>query len=401
MKKKELLISSEPFFATTCDYSFFVFWRLGCLFLGCRCSSREKDMAGNSSKQGPSQADTYALPPDDIIFGCTSAMLTIRHQLEKVCSANIPILIQGGGGSGKEILARWIHRRSSRNSGPFIKLNFAAIPGSLIESELFGYEAGAFTGANSPRIGRVEMAQGGTLLLDQLTDLDSSFQAKLLQLLQDGRFTRLGDQEERRLEARIICANCGRLEEAVKSGHFRQDLYYRVNVFEVVLPPLSARRDDIPAIASYMLGQLSLRFQREAPKLEESKLRLLQNRDWPGNIREMENWLSRYVLLGDEELPRENPSVKLQASIAKAGAEEGTIPLKRIVRQAGKALSRELILGALQANRWNRRKAARDLKISYRTLLYEIREVGLPSKRVQKQAIQSAAPLSATPVSTD
>jgi len=316
-------------------------------------------------------------------------MRSIRQQLEKVCGANIPILIQGSGGSGKELLARWIHRRSTRNEGPFIKLNFAAIPGSLIESELFGYEAGAFTGANSARIGRVEMAQGGTLFLDQITDLDPSFQAKLLQLLQDGRFMRLGGQEERRVETRIVCASTQRLDEAVRAGRFRQDLYYRVNVFEVDLPPLSARKEDIPAIANYLLNQLSIRFQREASVLEASKMRHLQSRDWPGNIREMENWLSRYVLLGEEELLQEAPGRKHAHSLPPVEATEGSIPLKRIARQARRAMSRELILKALQANRWNRRKAAKDLKISYRTLLYEIREVGLPSKRLAKQAGQS------------
>jgi two-component system response regulator AtoC len=358
-------------------------------------------MAGNHLKQTHLHTDETVLPPDDVLFGCTPGMRSLRQQLEKVCGANIPILIQGSGGSGKELLARWIHRRSTRNGGPFIKLNFAAIPGSLIESELFGYEAGAFTGANSARIGRVEMAQGGTLFLDQITDLDPSFQAKLLQLLQDGRFTRLGGQEERRVETRIICASAQRLDEAVRAGRFRQDLYYRVNVFEVDLPPLSARKEDIPAIANYLLSQLSVRFQREASVLEASKLRHLQNREWPGNIREMENWLSRYVLLGEEELPQEASARKHPHSLPPVEATEGSIPLKRIARQARRAMSRELILKALQANRWNRRKAAKDLKISYRTLLYEIREVGLPSKRLAKQACQSAQNQSSSSPSSD
>ena len=356
-------------------------------------------MAGNSTLQARTAADQNSLPPEEVIFGGTHAMRAIRHQLQKICGTNIPVLIQGSPGSGKEVLARWIHCRSPWGAGPFIKVNFAAIPGSLLESELFGYEAGAFTGANSSRIGRVEMAQGGTLFLDQITDLDSSFQAKLLQLLQDGRFTRLGDHEERSIEARIICASCQRLEDAVRAGHFRQDLYYRVNVFEVDLPVLSERREDIPAIANYLLDQLSSRFQRETSKLEENKLRILQSRDWPGNIREMENWISRYVLLGEEELLRQNSTSK--ALVSAVGTQEGSIPLKRIVRQAGKAISRELILGALQANRWNRRKAAKDLKISYRTLLYEIREVGLPSKRVQKRDSQAAASRAPAQPSTD
>ena len=345
-------------------------------------------MPRNGSLDMRPAANQHVVPPDEVVFGSAASMLAVRHQLEKVCGTNLPVLIQGDGGSGKEILARWVHHHSPWSSGPFIKVNFAAIPGSLLESELFGYKAGAFTGANSTRIGLVEMAQGGTLFLDQITDLESTFQAKLLQLLQDGVFTRLGDQEERKLEARIICASTHRLHDAVQKGHFRQDLYYRINVFEVELPPLSSRRGDIPTIAHYLLRQLNARFGREASMLDASKLRLLQNREWRGNIRELENWISRYVLLGEEELLEELISMKNQYPGRSDELPEGSIPLKRISRQAGRAMSRELILKALHANHWNRRRAARDLKISYRTLLYEIREIGLPSKRLQKRPLK-------------
>ncbi len=362
---------------------------------------RAIEMARNSSPDMSPAASQFVVPPDDIVFGCTPGMLAIRQQLEKVCGTNIPMLVQGDGGSGKETVARWVHHRSPWNSGPFVKVNFAAIPGSLLESELFGHKAGAFTGANSTRIGLVEMAQGGTLFLDQITDLGPTFQAKLLQLLQDGVFTRLGDQEERRLEARIICASTHRVDEAVMKGHFRQDLYYRINVFEVVLPPLSARREDIPTIVSYLLTRLSARFQREASTLEASKLRLLQNHEWRGNIRELENWISRYVLLGEEELLEELISMKHAYSGRPDELPEGSIPLKRIARQAGRAMSRELILKALQANHWNRRRAAKDLKISYRTLLYEIREIGVPSKRLQKQASKPIREANSPPPSAD
>ncbi len=342
-------------------------------------------MSRNGSSDMRAAASQFVVPPDEVVFGCAPSMMAVRHQLEKICGTNLPVLIQGDGGSGKETLARWVHHHSPWSSGPFIKVNFAAVPGSLLESELFGYKTGAFTGANSTRIGLVEMAQGGTLFLDQITDLEPTFQAKILQLLQDGAFTRLGDQEERRLEARIVCASSHRLDEAVMEGRFRQDLYYRINVFEVVLPPLSSRRGDIPTIANYLLKQLNARFGREASMLDASKLRLLQSREWRGNIRELENWISRYVLLGEEELLEELISMKHPYSGRADELPEGSIPLKRIARQAGRAMSRELILRALQANHWNRRRAAKDLKISYRTLLYEIREIGLPSKRLQKE----------------
>ena len=337
-------------------------------------------MAGITPTRTPSLMEYKTLPPEEIIFGCTTPMLVIRNQLRKICGTNVPILIQGSGGSGKEILARWIHRESPWSAGPFVKVNFAAIPGSILESELFGYRAGAFTGANSDRIGRVEMAQGGTLFLDQITDLGSSFQAKLLQLLQDGRFTRLGDHEDRRVEARIICASSWRLEDAVREGHFRQDLYYRLNVFEVALPPLSARREDIPSIANYLLCQLNTRYQREASKLSTNILRFLQTLEWRGNIREMENWISRYVLLGQQDLPTDTVDDSHLQPLSAGDASRGSIPLKRIARKARQSMNRELILSALNANRWNRRKAAKDLKISYRSLLYKIREAGLCSR---------------------
>lgn len=328
-------------------------------------------------------------------------MLAIRRQLEKVCSTNIPMLIQGDGGSGKETLARWIHHHSPWNAGPFIKVNFAAIPGGLIESELFGHKTGAFTGANSTRVGLVEMAQGGTLFLDQVTDLGSPFQGKLLQLLQDGVFTRLGDHEERRLEARVICASTRRVNEAVAAGHFRPDLYYRINVFEIVLPALSARREDIPAIANYLLEQLNERFQHNASTLEASKLRLLQSREWRGNIREMENWISRYVLLGEEELVEDLVFGNHQSLGTVEKFTGGAIPLKRIARQAVQAMRRDLILKALRANHWNRRKAARELKISYRTLLYEIRDIGFRSKSIQKQPSKATHDASSASSSND
>jgi two-component system, NtrC family, response regulator AtoC len=356
-------------------------------------------MAGIAPTRTPLLREHNALPPEEIIFGCTTPMLVIRNQLKKVCVTNVPILIQGSGGSGKEILARWIHRKSPWSAGPFVKVNFAAIPGNILESELFGYRAGAFTGANSDRIGRVELAQGGTLFLDQITDLGSSFQAKLLQLLQDGRFTRLGDHEERRVEARIICASSWRLEDAVREGHFRQDLYYRLNVFEIVLPPLSARREDIPSIANYLLCQLNTRYQREASKLSTNILRLLQTLEWRGNIREMENWISRYVLLGEEDLPTDAVGDSHLQPLSGGDVTRGSIPLKRIARQARQSMNRELILSALNANRWNRRKAAKDLKISYRSLLYKIREAGLCSRlsRDEQQPKESEGPNSTLP----
>jgi two-component system response regulator AtoC len=345
---------------------------------------RVTEMPSNGSSD-MGLAGEMAVPPDDIVFGCTPAMLAIRQQLEKVCGTNIPVLVQGDGGSGKEILARWMHSRSPWSSGPFVKVNFAAIPGGLFESELFGYKAGAFTGANATRIGLVEMAQGGTLFLDQITDLELNFQAKLLQLLQDGIFTRLGDQEERRLEARIICASTRQVGEAVKSGHFRQDLYYRINVICINLPSLRERYEDIALLTEYFLEQLNARFERDTPPLPKEVIDSLSSRAWRGNIRELKNLVARYAILGsldavDPELPARRSS-----AFPRSATTDGIIPLKRIAKQAVREMEGNLILQALRENKWNRRKAAQALSISYRALIYKIREAGLSQRNNRKR----------------
>lgn len=338
-------------------------------------------MAGNGTSAAPAGHGAQPLPPDDVLFGCSAEMQRIRKQLEKVCGADVPILIQGGPGTGKGLLARWIHSRSPWCNGPFVKVSCAAIPALLLESELFGYQKGAFTGAYSSKPGRVELAQGGTLSLDEIADLDPFLQAKLLQVLQDGRFSRLGDEEERHLDARVICTSKGGIEEAVESGHFRRDLYYRINVFLVQLPALPDRREDIPLLAEYILKQLCLRFQREAPPIPSRMLQVLQSREWKGNIRELENRIASYVLLGAEETPEEVASLRRRFVTPARIQVDGTIPLKRIAEEACRELGREVVLRALQANHWNRRRAAEELKISYRALLYKIREAGLPPKR--------------------
>ena len=322
-----------------------------------------------------------SIPPDSVIFGSYPQMQLVRKCLAKVCPTDISILIQGDPGTGKEVLSHWIHAHSLCREGPFVKVNCAAIPGPLLESELFGYEKSAFTGANAAKPGRVEHANSGTLFLDEIAELDTLLQVKLLQVLQDGRFSRLGGEEERRLNARVICTTNRRMEEALRSRRFRQDLYYRINVFGVKLPPLSDRRQDIPLMANYIFEQLVRRFQHEAPPLTPRMLQILQKREWKGNIRQLENCIATYVLLGSLETPAD------AELLARLGAREArtltgdALPLKHIARRACRALSREVILNALQANQWNRTRTAEALKISYRSLLYKIREAGLPPRR--------------------
>ncbi len=324
------------------------------------------------------------LPPAEVVFGRAESMGAVRQKVEKVAGTNVPVLIQGESGTGKEIFARMIHRMSRWAEGPFVQVNCAAIPGTLLESELFGYQRGAFTGAHANKPGRVELASGGTLFLDEIAELDSSLQAKLLQLLQDGQFCRIGDQEDQQLEARVICATSRNLEQDIAAGNFRPDLFYRINVISIHLPPLRERREDIPLMLDFFLQRFNQKFGRTTPALSRSVVQLLQQRDWPGNIRELENCVARYVLLGTIETTRPQALERQPLTPSFEVGEDGSIPLKRIAKQAIRAVEKSLILRALQANNWNRRKAAEVLDISYRALLYKIHQAGLPPKRARK-----------------
>ena len=321
------------------------------------------------------------LPPDQIIFGHSEAMQAVRSRLGKVAAANVPVLITGESGTGKDIIARLIHGLSPWKSGPYVKVNCPAIPGTLLESELFGYEKGAFTGAFGSKPGRVELAHRGTLFLDEISELDPSLQSKLLQLLQDGQFCRIGAQEDKKVEVRVVCATNRRLESEIESGTFRQDLYYRINVVNLHMPALRERRGDIEDLCTYFLEFYNRKFNCRARPLSNEVLAVLQKYHWPGNIRELENLIKRYVILGHEEVitndlvAREpdffNPEISL----------DGPISLKKLTRQCVRELERKVILKVLQQHHWNRKQSARALGISYRALLYKIRDAGLPSNR--------------------
>jgi two-component system response regulator AtoC len=335
------------------------------------------------------------VPPQHIYFGPSEAMQAVRQRVERAAGLNVPILVLGESGTGKEVLARFIHERSPWNQGPFVKVNCPAIPGTLIESELFGFQKGAFTGAHAAKPGRIEMAQGGTLFLDEIAELDSSLQAKLLHVLQDGHFTRIGDHEEKQLDARVICATNRLLQQEIASGGFRADLFYRINVITLTLPALRDRREDIPYLVEYLREQFNRRFKREAGPVSKDVLQILHQRDWPGNIRELENCMARYVILGSEEAfhSDRHQQEKKPLSFAFELNEDGNIPLKRIAQQVTRRMEHDVILKVLQANHWNRRKAAEVLKISYRALLYKVRQAGLPAKRPLRKPDASPADL--------
>src|SRR5229473_4732531 len=270
-------------------------------------------MAVSEHTNGGSSSKAGGLPPEEILFGRSGAMISVRQKVQKVLGTDVPILIQGENGTGKGLLAQYIHSRSAMCSGAFVKVNCAAIPGALLESELFGYEKGSFTDAHTSKPGYVEMAQNGTLFLDEIADLDLSLQAKVLQLLQDGHFSRIGDKQERQAETRIICATNRDLRAEIEAGRFRHDLFYRINVISINLPSLRERREDIALLADYFLRQLNARFERSAPPFPAEWIERLSSREWRGNIRELENLVARYAILGTletaeaERTPKRSP----------------------------------------------------------------------------------------------
>ncbi len=332
----------------------------------------------------PSDSFAYLgdLPPDLVVFGRTEAMREVRRRLERLVGANIPVLLQGESGTGKDIIAKLFHRYSPWNKGPFVKVNCPAIPGTLLESELFGYERGAFTGAYGSKPGRVELAHRGTLFLDEISELDFDLQSKLLQLLQDGQFCRIGAQEDKRVEVRVVCATNRDLQAEVEGGRFRQDLYYRIAVVTIHLPPLRERAADLPDIINYLLQVHNEKYNAQARPLSSNLISRLQRYHWPGNIRELENLIRRYVILGTEDAivneliaPTPNHAFPVEIPL------DGDLSLKKLTRQAVRDLEGRIILKVLQANNWNRKKTARVLNISYRALLYKIRDAGISSSR--------------------
>jgi len=327
--------------------------------------------------------DLRDLPPMEVIFGQTSAMAATRERLERIAATTVPVLLQGESGTGKDIFARLLHVRSNRANHPFVKVTCPAIPHSLIESELFGYEKGAFTGAYATKRGRVELAHGGTLFLDEVGGLDLSMQAKLLQVLQDGGFTRVGAQESRNVNTRLVCAANEDLRRQTEEGSLRLDFFYRINAVTIDLPPLRHRVADLPILTDYFLERYAKTYSLEPKPLSREITRMMQRYNWPGNIRQLENLVRGYVLMGDEEslaadlVPAAPGSVVPEIDLA------NPISLKEITKAATRGLEREIILKVLQANGWSRRKTARWLNISYRSLLYKLRESEVSAVRAK------------------
>ncbi len=304
------------------------------------------------------------LPPNVIAQSPVTAALF--QQVALIAPSETRVLITGESGTGKEVLADVIHAWSPRANGPFVKVNCAAIPETLLESELFGHERGSFTGASAQRIGRFEEADGGTILLDEITEMSPALQAKLLRVMQDGRFQRIGSNREIHTNARILAASNRNLEDEVKNGRFREDLYYRLNVVELDVPPLRERREDILPLANLFISE----FARNRARLAEATADCLQTYAWPGNVRELRNAIERAVLLSQSELilPEHLPT-KLREAVKAAG------PAVVMDTQQLDEMERHAILAALMQHKNNRTETAKALGISRRTLLYKLQRL--------------------------
>jgi two-component system response regulator AtoC len=318
-------------------------------------------------------------------------MKEIRALIGQIGWSEPPILIQGETGSGKEVIARELHAQSPRASRPFLKLNCAALPSELVESELFGYERGAFTGAYQKKAGMFEMADGGTILLDEIGDMDVRLQAKLLQVLQDHEFQRIGGKETIKVDVRVMSATHRDLEKAIAEKTFREDLYYRLNVINIVLPPLRERKEDIIPMAEFLMKKHATQ-HTPIPVITADLKQAMMGHHWPGNARELENFVRKFLILRDSDLLAR----ELRAKIARKSITSVAIPdvhpdparqtaERPILEQVTKAKQQaetEVILATLSSTRWNRKRAAVLLKTDYKALLYKMKKLGIEDKSI-------------------
>jgi two-component system response regulator AtoC len=332
-----------------------------------------------------------------LIIGQSEAVREIRRKIKLLSDKDITVLITGESGTGKELVAQHLHYNSPRNGGSLIKVNCAALPDELLESEIFGFQKGAFTGAHKDKPGRLELAHEGTLFLDEIGDLSHSLQAKILQVLEDKEFSRLGDTAEKVVNARIVAATNQDLATKVKAGMFRNDLFYRLNVINIRVPPLRERMDDIPFLTDYFLNKCLYEINRGSFKLSAKAVRHLETYHWPGNIRELENMIRRLVAFGNpsillEQLDLENatskehgegiPHSKIHETLWNDSKimeifQRNNYSLKKTSKAFASERERQEILKALRETNWNRKKAAKMLKVSYKTLLNRLIDLHL------------------------
>jgi two-component system response regulator AtoC len=326
-----------------------------------------------------------------LLCGDNARMREVRDVIEQVADTDITVLVRGESGTGKELVARTLYKLSSRRDKTFVKVNCAALPSELLESELFGFEKGAFTGAQKRKLGKFEYANRGTIFLDEISEMHPSLQAKLLQVLQDGEFSRLGGESDVKVDTRVIAATNRNLEKAVQEGSFREDLYYRLNVVTVQLPPLRDRKDAIPLLVDHFLHRYNAEYRKSLKQLSQETLAVFMQYHWPGNVRELENMVKRMVVLGNEQAVlseiqlreppgrgngESDPFLDLDAVGADLANGSG-VDLKAISKKAAQLAEKRVIERVLHQTRWNRKEAAERLRISYKALLYKMKENGL------------------------
>ncbi len=335
---------------------------------------------------------------EDLSFLAASPqMVKIRQQILQIAPVDVPVFICGESGVGKEVVARMIHMRSLRASQPFIKVNCAALPNELLESELFGYEQGAFTGAVRSKPGKFEMAHKGTIFLDEIAEMNPNLQAKMLHVLQDHQFSRLGGRALIQSDVRVLAATNINVRNAIQSGRFREDLYYRLNVFSINVPPLRERTREIPMLFRHFLEKYTEKYQKAAHGPSDHLLEAAMRYPWPGNLRELENFVKRYVILEDDESSFRE-LLEMAATRQRTSPREETMPkeqgLKALVRSLKDEAEMEAIAEALEKTNWSRKEAARILGISYKALLYKMRQFKLDAGRAPRST--PSAPLTST-----
>ena len=316
---------------------------------------------------------------DDLFFLAASpAMKQIRSQVALIAKVNVPVLLLGESGVGKEILARLIHKMSIRAHRSMVKVNCAALPADLLESELFGYEAGAFTGASKSKPGKFELAHKGTILLDEIGEMSAGLQAKLLHVLQDGTFSRLGGRANVSVDSRVLAATNIDVKKAIAERKLREDLYYRLNAFTITVPPLRERREEIPVLLRYYMNKMARQFGKNALPMSEKFTQECLRYGWPGNLRELGNFVKRYLVLEDENMMIDELQNKDKDGSSEEGATaSGRGGLKALVRSLKDDAEAKEIQRALDDSNWNRKAAAAELNISYKALLYKIKQHGL------------------------
>jgi two-component system, NtrC family, response regulator HydG len=322
-----------------------------------------------------------------ILWDCP-AMQQVFDLVKRIAHYDVTVLLQGESGTGKELIAQYIHSHSNRNHLPFVSIDCGALPESLVESELFGYERGAFTGAHERKLGRFEQAEGGTLFLDEIGNLSPAIQVKLLRVLQERVLQRLGGKGEIEIDVRIITATNTDLPEALRQGKFREDLYHRLNEFTVLLPALRERGNDVELLAHTFLERFNRQFNKNIQDFLPEVKTLFKQYSWPGNVRELMNTVKRAVVLATdridvEHLPAELSVRRPQAAAVLVGAAVhapvagSNRPLKEICQEVSRRVERETIIRVLEETRWNKVKTAKMLKINYKTLFNKMKELGI------------------------